>query len=142
MKKRVIMAVWLSAFLLGSSLPLFAQSMSKQDYLDKSRRQKTTGFIMLGGGVAMVTAGSILFSENFILFGASNADDNAAAIGAAMVVVGGLATIGSIPLFISAGNNKRKSSELSFKNLPSNIPKYSGNIPRSIPSVTYSIPLN
>ncbi|RZS95893.1 hypothetical protein BC751_1445 [Cecembia calidifontis] len=136
------MAVWLSAFLLGSSLPLFAQSMSKQDYLDKSRRQKTTGFIMLGGGVAMVTAGSILFSENFILFGASNADDNAAAIGAAMVVVGGLATIGSIPLFISAGNNKRKSSELSFKNLPSNIPKYSGNIPRSIPSVTYSIPLN
>lgn len=142
MKTRVIMGVLLSVFLLGSSMQLFAQSMSKQDYLDKSRRQKTTGFIMLGGGVAMVTAGTILFSENFILFGASDAEENAAGIGAAMVVVGGLATLGSIPVLISSGNNARKAAQMSLRNEPIHIPKYVGNIPRTILSVNLSIPLN
>ena len=29
------------------------------DYLEKSKKQKTTGFILLGGGVAMITSGAI-----------------------------------------------------------------------------------
>lgn len=142
MKTHVMMAVLLTAFLVGGALPVLSQTMSKQDYLDKSKRQKTTAFIMLGGGVAFATAGSIMFSENFTLFGASDAEDNAAGIGAAMVVVGGLAAVGSIPVFISSSNNAKKAASMGFKNEPTNIPKYAGNLPRSIPSLTFIIPLH
>lgn len=128
------MAMLLSVFFLVSSMPVFAQSMSKQDYLDKSRRQKTTGFIMLGGGVVMATAGGILFNENFNLNGGGEAEG-------IMMVAGTLVALGSIPMFISAGNNARKAAQMSFRNEPLHIPKYAGNLPRSVPSLTLKIPL-
>lgn len=136
------MPVLLSVFLMGSTLSSFAQEISKEDYLAKSKRQKTTGFILLGGGIALAAAGGILFSENFILFGASDAEDNAVGIGGAMFIVGGLAALSSIPVFISSGSNAKKAAQLSFRNEPINIPKYAGNFPRAVPSVTFSIPLH
>ena len=141
MKTNVTQAVLILAFLLGSSLPVLAQSMSKQDYLDKSRRQKTTGFIMLGGGVAMAAAGGLLFSENFTIFGGSQAEDNASGAGGAMMVVGTLAALGSIPVFISSGSNARKAAQMGFRNVPLHIPKFAGNLPKAVPSLTISIPL-
>lgn len=120
--------------------------MSKQDYLDKSRRQKTTAFVLLGGGLVVGTVG-------FVIAGTKAADDLLNCIGlnncegsnygleTGMIIVGGLATIGSLPLFISAGNNKKRAFELSFKPQPTNIPKYAGNIPRAVPSITYTISL-
>lgn len=141
MKTNVTQAVLILAFLLGSSLPVLAQSMSKQDYLDKSRRQKTTGFIMLGGGVAMAAAGGLLFSENFTIFGGSQAEDNTAGAGGAMMVVGTLAALGSIPVFISSSSNARKAAQMGFRNVPLHIPKFAGNLPKAVPSLTISIPL-
>jgi hypothetical protein len=142
MKTRMILTVLLLALLVGFSTQTFAQEMSKENYLEKSRKQKTTAWILLGGGVAMAVTGAILFDENFILFGASDAEDNKAGIGGAMFVVGGLATLGSIPLFISSGSNAKKAALMSFKNQPLNTPRYAGNIPKSIPSIHISIPLN
>jgi hypothetical protein len=142
MKTCSILTVLITALIIGNLPPATAQEMSKQDYLEKSRRQKTAGFIMLGGGVVMATSGIVLFSENFVLFGASEAEDRALGVGAAMFVVGGLAAIGSIPVFISSSMNAKRAAQLSFNHLPTNIPKYSGNIPRSIPSITFSVPLN
>jgi len=136
------MAVLILAFLMGFSAQTFGQEMTKENYLEKSRRQKTTGWILLGGGVAMAVAGGILFNENFILFGASDAEDNKAGIGGAMFVVGGLAALGSIPLFINSSSNAKKAALISFKNQPLNNLRYAGNIPKSIPSVHISIPLN
>lgn len=135
MKTNVMMVALIAAFLVGSTLPVFAQSMSKQDYLDKSRMQKTTGFIMLGGGVAMATAGAILFNENFNLNGGGEAEG-------IMMVAGTLVALGSIPMFISSGNNARKAAQMSFRNEPLHIPKYAGNLPRSVPSLTLKTPLD
>jgi hypothetical protein len=142
MKTRFIFSVLITALLMGNLQQATAQEMGKQDYLEKSRKQKTAGFIMLGGGTLLATSGIILFSENFVLFGASEAEDRALGVGSAMFLVGGLAALGSIPLFISSSANATKAAQLSFHHLPANIPKYSGNIPRSIPSITFSIPFN
>lgn len=145
MKTRTIWAFFFSAFLMGLYSQTIAQEMSKQDYLDKSRKQKTTGFILAGGGVVLGIIGSAIISEDA---------DNCATVygcsaviiefgsGHALVIIGVLAAAGSIPFFISSGKNARKAAQISFKNEPTYIPKYVGNIPRAIPSLSFSIPLN
>jgi hypothetical protein len=149
MKTQIFWVLLLSAFLIGFSSQTFAQEMNKQDYLDKSRRQKTTGFILLGGGVTLLVVGSIIYMTNGVeLVGSciglncSSSAANGVGSGVAMITIGGLAALGSIPFFISSSKNINKAVHLSFRNEPTNIPKYAGNIPRSVPSITYSIPLN
>lgn len=80
-----------------------APTFSKQDYLKKSKRQKTTAWILVGGG-------PILFITGVIAYQHGNA-------GLFLMGAGLLAEVGSIPFFISAGINKRKANKvtLSFK---------------------------
>jgi hypothetical protein len=149
MKINIFRALLISAFLIGFSSQTFAQEMNKQDYLDKSRKQKTTGYILLGGGVTLLVVGSIIYMTNGVeLVGSciglncSSSAANGVGSGVAMITIGGLAALGSIPFFISSSKNINKAVHLSFRNEPTNIPKYAGNIPRSVPSITYSIHLN
>ena len=44
--------------------PAPAQSMTKQDYIQKSKNQKTTAWIMLGGGTAMAVGGMVWVVNN------------------------------------------------------------------------------
>lgn len=147
MKTRMKWAVLLSAFWIGLFSQTFAQEMSRQDYLDKSRNQKTTGFILLGGGVAMIAVGSILFADDAVDTAISCTNLNCSSgsgmeSGMVISAVGGLAILGSIPVFISSHKNARKAAQLSFRNEPTTISKYAANIPRSIPSLRLSIPLD
>lgn len=71
----------------------------KTDYLQKSKSQKSAAFILLGIGVTTLTIAAV-------------GDLDLDAIGA-VVIVGGAATIGSIPLFIASGKNKRKALQAS-----------------------------
>ena len=71
----------------------------KTDYLAKSKSQKTAAFILLGIGVTTLTIAAV-------------GDLDFDALGA-VVVVGGVATIASIPLFIASGKNKRKAMKAS-----------------------------
>ena len=147
MKKRKIWALILTAFLIVNTFSASAQEMSKQDYLDKSRTQKTTAFILLGGGIAIGLTGAILYGGKGMLSVADcialgPCEEANYGFETGMMIVGGLATVASIPLFVSSSNNKKKAAELSFKHQPINIPKYARNIPRSVPSITFSIPLN
>jgi hypothetical protein len=141
MKTQIIWAIFLTVFLMGSSSQTFAQEMSHQDYLDKSRKQKTTGLILMGGGSVLAIAGGVLFSENFCTVGCTPELEQGMNTGTVLMVVGGLTALGSIPLFISS-NNSKKAAQISIRNEPTNIPKYAGNIPKSVPSITYTIPLN
>ena len=68
--------------------------MTRQDYLSRSKSQKVAGFIFLGIGatcIAIAAPGNSSFDDLAIL-----------------VLVGAVATIVSIPLFIAAGRNKRR----------------------------------
>lgn len=99
-----------------------SNQLTKEDYLKKSKTQKTIGFVMLGGGAATLIAIS-----------SGNSDLNSLGT---LVVLGSGLVVGSIPLFIAAGRNKRKAknvttyfkfentqflkrTEISFQKIPS-----------------------
>src|SRR6185436_14235236 len=73
----------------------------KTDYLLKSKNQKTAAWVLLGGGVALIGAG-------FLIGDSKNATFDDAGTGVVLGGIGFLSTIGSIPLFIASGKNKRK----------------------------------
>ena len=79
--------------MISISISLTAQT-TKAEYLKKSRTQRTIGFVMLGAGSA-------------ILIGVSGGNTDLNSVGTFVVVGAGL-VIGSIPLFIAAGKNKRR----------------------------------
>lgn len=83
-------------------------------YLQKSKNQRTIGWVMLGGGVAMAVAGGTMFSNNFHLF--SSANDSEAQAGGILFLTGIGCSLGSIPLFISAANNARKAASITVSN--------------------------
>ena len=67
-------------------------------YLEKCKKQKTAGFILLGGGVVAFTGGAIAMEHS------QSKGENEFPF-----VVGGLAmTLTSIPFFISSASNKHK----------------------------------
>lgn len=73
--------------------------LTKADYLSKSKSQKIGGFVLLGIGVVCIgiaAPGNVSFDALPIL------------------VIGGAGCIvGSIPLFLAAGRNKRKANAMS-----------------------------
>ena len=73
----------------------------KTDYLQKSKNQKTAAWVLLGGGAALIGTG-------FLVGDGKNSSFDDAATGAVLAGIGLLSTIGSIPLFIASGKNKRK----------------------------------
>lgn len=78
----------------------------KTDYLTRSKNQKTAAWILLGGGTTLIGIG-------FLVGDSEQSTFNDAAAGAFVAGVGLLSAIGSIPLFIAAGKNKRKALNMS-----------------------------
>jgi hypothetical protein len=74
-------------------------------YLTKSKKQKSAAIILLAGGGAAVAVGLLIGDSK-----ESSFDD--AATGVIVGGVGVLSMIGSIPLFIASGKNKRKAANL------------------------------
>ncbi len=73
----------------------------KTDYLVKSKNQKTAAWVLLGGGVALMGAG-------YLIGDSKNATFDDAGTGVVLGGIGFLSAVGSIPLFIASGKNKRK----------------------------------
>lgn len=94
--KQVIIFTLLLSLSVGSFSQAIepTQPTTKSEYLKKSRTQRTVGFIMLGAGA--VTLISI-----------SGGNTNLNSVGTLAILGGGL-VVGSIPLFIAAGKNKRR----------------------------------
>lgn len=72
-------------------------------HYEKHKKQKKTGFILLGSGVAATLAGVLIGSNSD-----SWSDEANLGTGAILVTAGALTTISSIPVFIVSGSNKRK----------------------------------
>ena len=94
-------------------------------YSLKQKRQKTAAWICLGGGVAMTLTGLIIkgthktgetVAEVFTL-GLVDIEESEPPSANLLIYLGGTSAAASIPLFISAGKNKRKAS-LSLKGEP------------------------
>ena len=106
MKKIIIyaMLLFVTANALGQQINP-NQPLTRQDYLKKSKTQKKTAWILLGGGAAVAIGASILAvssdwskSETPYLVALS---------------IGCASMLGSIPLFIASKRNKRKAMNAS-----------------------------
>ena len=107
-------------------------TLTKQDYLKKSKGQKTGAFILLGAGLLSVSLGSVQVNPNI---GGNNSGNTA-------FLVTGLTAIGiSVPLFIASSKNKKKAMSMSFKNQPLPQLQNYGFANRAIPSLNIKISL-
>ena len=73
----------------------------KTHYLVKSKNQKTAAWVLLGGGTALIGIG-------FLIGDSKNATFDDAGTGVVLGGIGFLSAVGSIPLFIASGKNKRR----------------------------------
>jgi len=101
----------LSLLLFISSITQYTDTSANRratDYLNKSNRQKTTGWILLGGGAALTGIGLIIGSVTLwdeVFSGGESKGFDAASI---LFSAGLISMAGSIPLFIAAGKNRRR----------------------------------
>jgi uncharacterized membrane protein len=100
MKKIIIFAMLLILSATSfSQQPKPSKPVTRADFLKKSKNQKTGALVLLIGGSALVVTGILLSNQaSFDNLGTT----------AAIAMVGGVAVLGSIPLFLASGRNKRK----------------------------------
>ena len=106
----------------------------KTDYLVKSKNQKTAAWVLLGGGTALIGLG-------FLIGDSKNSSFDDAATGAVLGGIGLLSTIGSIPLFIASGKNKRKAMKATTSIKMESIPLHQAQsfIQNSYPAFSVNI---
>jgi hypothetical protein len=112
-------------------------ALTKNDYLKKSKNQKTAGWVMLRGGVVIGVVGAILFSENFEIL--SDGNDASADTGGALFLIGAGSTLGSIPFFISSAHNAGKAASLSISTHDILRPLRNSFIANTQPALTFRI---
>ncbi len=108
--------------------------LTREDYMTKSKRQKTAAWVLLAGGIALIGVG-------FLIGNRKESSFNDAATGAIIGGISALSVTGSTPLFIASGKNKRKGMSIAFKNEKAPQLFTRNFISRSIPSATVRIGL-
>ena len=97
-----------------------ARTLSEQDYLKKSKKQKKTALIFLAGGAGLIITSFVIprgaLEEDGICVG-PYCDDKYKndGIKTTLFIAGGVAALSSIPFFIASGKNRRKATSVSFK---------------------------
>jgi hypothetical protein len=88
-----------------------SSKFSKNYYLQKAKSQKTTGWILLGGGIAVFTTGLLIAGKK-----SDNLLDDLGNKGAGTIleITGAASALGSIIFFTSAAKNIRLSTTVSF----------------------------
>ncbi len=84
----------------------------KEDYLNKSKRQRTTGFVLLGIGAALTITGVLVINNNSDDILDPNDVVNTTA-GAGVFLIGVVSSVASIPFFISSYSNNKKAMKYS-----------------------------
>ena len=96
-----------------------APSLTKQDYLKKSKNQRTAAWIIGGCGVVItaVGVGIAVADAGEEFFGVFVEEVNDGGGGGGIIALTGLAAIGtSIILFLASDKNKKRAASLSFSN--------------------------
>ena len=147
MKQIILFAMLLilSASSFGQQIKT-SPGLTKQDYLQKSKKQKKAATIMLGGGTALLLTGFIIprgeQTGTTDIYGVFTvADYKNDGIKAAFGLTGVASMLGSIPFFIASGKNKRRAMNLAFKNEMAPQIQKSGFVYQPIPSFTIKISL-
>lgn len=110
--------------------------LTSEQYLKKSKAQKTTAWVLFGVGTAAIGGG--------IAISAGSQDDvsqtlNTVFIGAPLVLLGLTLDVISIPVFVSAGKNKKRAMEAVTTIKFEDVPSWSGGAIRQTNVPTLSI---
>ena len=141
---KVVMIFLLLCFALTSfSQGKMQAGISKNDFLRKSKKQKTIGWIFLGGGAALVTTGLLIPEGDVTGFSVypdwSDTHENDG-IKAALSLTGVLSMLGSIPFFIASSKNKRRAgTTVSFNSQRILLPRQSAFVTCVQPALTLKI---
>jgi len=114
--------------------------LTKEDYLLKSKKEKTTAIVFAGVGSAMILVGGLVGIDDVggIVDPADKDNSNLSGI----LVYGGLAVVAvSAPFFISSKKNKKKAAELSIKAQAFASIKNGTIVDRTVPSLSIRMPL-
>ncbi len=111
-------------------------------YLQKSKSQNKTGWILLGVGSITTVIGFIGFDKNFVMF-EEGGNDTKADIYGFVTLAGLVMDIASIPVFISASRNKKRAATLVINNqiLPQPINSPTMRQSQIVPTLTLKISL-
>ncbi|HEV7621115.1 MAG TPA: hypothetical protein VGO09_05260 [Flavisolibacter sp.] len=141
MKKIMFLLVLLSCIINSFCQVTQPLVKDKNFYFQKSKNQKTVAWVLLSGGVvAMVVSAAISVSD--MSFSLSNTYTPPQSNGGEIVAVIGLAAaLASIPVFISAAKNRRRSASVSFTNQKIWIEKLNGFAFTSQPTITLKVRL-
>ncbi len=134
MKKIILFSMLLIISTAAFSQPTTETPKVKADYLQKSKNQKTTAWVLLGGGAGFILVGTLIGNGKEASF-----DD--AGTGVVLGGIGALSMLGSIPLFIASGKNKRRAMSMSFKNEMMPQLQHGSFVNRSVPSLSLKISL-
>lgn len=142
MKKLILFLAFFSMLTKGFNQQIEApkKELTKQEYLKKSKSQRTAGGIILGGGAILIGAGLATSLGNGLAnaFRLESPKNNS---GDVLTVLGVISIAGSIPLLISSGKNKRRAFSLSVKNQPSQVLQNNRLYTKMTPSLTFKINL-
>ena len=141
MKKIILLIAFFAlAFAAFSQQTTPSPTLTKQDYLKKSKRQKAAAWILVSSGAFFTLLGSI--ELNFAGSDSIDGTDPTKKSAKTIFKVIGLTAVGvSIPFFISAAKNKKKAMALSFKNEISPQIYKTGFVYKPVPSLTLKISL-
>lgn len=138
MKKALVLPL-----LMITAVFCFSQSSNsgvraaKIDYLQISKNQKIAGWILFGGGTVLAMVGTAKLVSNSPF----NEEPFYKSSGGAMIVIGAVSILGSVPLFISSVRNKRKGTSLSLKNEYNKQIQKGSIVLKAVPSLSLKIEL-
>lgn len=92
--------------------------VTKQEYLQKSRNQKTGAIVLISAGGVVTFIGMIVGLDNSLedIFEPNKPSGGDETLAGVLIVGGVAAMLGSIILFKSARKNKERALSMSFKN--------------------------
>ncbi len=120
-----------------------APALTKADLLEKSKNQRTAGWVLMGTGTALTIAGGIVMIDalgNNLFENDNNYDRKSTTAG--ILVVTGLAAIGgSIPLLISGHRNHKKAMAMAITNKSMQVLQSGGWSYQAYPALSITIPI-
>jgi len=151
MQKLMVFVIFLAVSVTGVCQPGNTTiSPIKIDYLKKSKNQKRTALILLGGGVICTATGMLLINTGKEMqestgsiwgiptYSTYHKNDG---ISAAFGMTGILSMLTSIPIFLASHRNKKKAMRLTFKTETAPQLQKSSFVNRPVPSFALRISL-
>lgn len=120
--KKILLSLSMVFFILNSFGQTPTTPLSKDYYLEKSKKQKKTAWIILGSGLGLAAIGGLvqLSNSNQTSYGSGFDFDFT---GAYIAIGGGVVSLASIPCFVNASKNKKLAVVITIENQNSLLPQ-------------------